>query len=286
MSGTGNASAAEALTPRKERFTFGIPLIARSCAPDWRRVGDLLELTLRSVLAQSDGDFTLLLAGHDAPESWTDLTRGDPRFRFLRADWNPERPTTRNDDGGCKKWMIKEHVREAGGGLLMYLDADDLIDRHLVETARARMRPDDVGAVVNGGIMLDFKSLRAVRLPHPRVYDGHFLELCGSSTIGRVEPASPDPVRRDPHEALGSHHAWPEAAAASGVALARLPVQGAYLVNTAQNHSELHGPFAEWRRELNDAVAREGTPLDRQTAACFGIDLDLLAAKSGAPGPE
>ena len=268
---------------RRESFFFGIPLIARSCAADWRRVGDLLELVLRSVLAQTDGGFTLFLAGHDAPESWIELTRGDPRFRFLKADWDPERPTSRNDDGGCKKWMIKERVHAAGGGLLMYLDADDLVDRRLVEVARARMRPEHVGAVVDGGIILDFSSLRAVRLPHREVYDGAFLELCGSSTIGRVEPASADPVRRDPHEALGSHHRWPEAAAETGVALARLPLRGAYLVNTAENHSELHGPFAEWRQALNAAVAREGTPMDRQTAAAFGIDLDLLAAKSRAP---
>ncbi|HET7410923.1 MAG TPA: hypothetical protein VFJ13_12065 [Paracoccaceae bacterium] len=266
----------------REPFFFGVPLIARSRAADWGRVGDLLELTLRSTLAQTDGAFTLLLAGHDVPEGWDRLVRGDRRFRFLRAGWDPAAPTRANDDGGAKKSMIVRAVRRAGGGLLMYLDADDLVDRRTVEVARAGIRREHVGGIAERGIMLDFRTLRAGALPMPGVYDGAFVELCGSSTVARIDPASPDPARRDPHAALGSHHLWPRAAAEAGLALARLPLMGAYVVNTDQNHSETHGPFAAWRRRLNAALAREGAPLDRVTAARFGVTLDLLAAKSCA----
>jgi Putative rhamnosyl transferase len=271
---------------RQERFVFGVPLIARAAADDWAAVEGLLELTLRSVLSQTDPDFELLLAGHDLPASWTALVSADPRFRFLPADWRPERPTGRNDDGGRKKWMIHEHVRKGGGGLLMFLDADDLLDRRTVCTARRMIGRTDLGGVVAGGIVLDLASLRFVRLPDRRVYDGMFLELCGSSTVGRIEPQSPDPARRDPHAALGSHHRWPEAAAAIGAGLARLPVSGAYLVNTGQNHSETHGPHAKWRRDLSAAVRRAGDPIDRATAARLGIDLDLLSAMSLVAAPR
>jgi hypothetical protein len=51
-----------------EPFTFGIPLIARAASDDWPLVEHLLDLTLRSVLAQRDGDFRVLLAAHDLPE--------------------------------------------------------------------------------------------------------------------------------------------------------------------------------------------------------------------------
>lgn len=255
----------------KERFVFGVPLIARAVAADWQRVGTLLKLTLRSVLAQSDAEYEVILAGHDRPECWERLAAGDPRFRFLQADWDPELPTARNDDAGMKKWRIKEEVQRSGGGLLMYLDADDLLDRRLVEIARAALAPEHVGAVVGGGVIVDFATWRAVPLPHPRIYEGPFHELCGSSTIGRIEPESRDPVRRDPHEALGSHHRWPQAAAEIGVQLAELPAWGAYLVNTSQNHSESHGPHADWRRELNAAVAREGEPLGPELKARFGL---------------
>lgn len=255
----------------RERFVFGIPLIARDVATDWRRVGTLLDLTLRSVLAQSDADYEVILAGHDRPEGWARLVGDDPRFRFLEADWDPEAPTARNDDAGMKKWRIKEQVQGSGGGLLMYLDADDLLDRQLVEIARAALSPDHVGGVVGGGVIVDFATWRAAPLPHPRIYDGSFHELCGSSTIGRIEPESHDPVRRDPHEALGSHHRWPQAAAEIGVRLAELPAWGAYLVNTSQNHSEAHGPHADWRRALNAAVAREGEPFGAALEARFGL---------------
>lgn len=264
----------------RERFVFGVPLIARSAAADWRRVDDLLEMTLRSVLAQTASDFTLFMAGHDAPESWSRLTRGDRRFRFLRADWDPATPTRANDDGGAKKHMIKQVVRRSGGGLLMFLDADDLIDCRVVDTARSTLSRRHVGGIVAQGIVLDLQTLNAISLPDPRVYQGGFVELCGSSTVARIEPDSPDPVRRDPNEALGSHHRWPEAASLAGVPVARLAVSGAYIVNTEQNHSETHGPHAGWRRDLNAAVAREGRPLDAEAAAGLGVGLDLLRAKS------
>ena len=268
------------LPPGRERFVFGVPLIARAAAEDWDRVAGLLELTLGSVLAQTDAYFELVLAGHDLPATWTALVAGDPRFRFLRAGWDPERPTGRNDDGGCKKWMISEHVRRGGGGLLMFLDADDLVDRRTVRTARRGIGRTQIGGVIGDGIVLDLATLRFVRLPDTRVYDGPFLELCGSSTIGRIEPQSPDPALRDPHATLGSHHRWPEAAAAMGARLAQLPLVGAYLVNTGQNHSEVHGPHAAWRRELTAAVQRVGKPIDRATAAALGLELELLRAKS------
>jgi hypothetical protein len=267
----------------RERFVFGVPLIARARAADWVRVGELLGLTLRSVLAQSEGDYELLLAGHDLPDSWADLVGGDRRFHFLQADWAPEAPTWRNDDGGCKKWMIGDHVRRTGGGLLMFLDADDLIDQRTVAAARCEIAREHVGGYIEQGIVLDCASLRFVRLPDPRVYAGQFIELCGSSTVGRIEPNSPDPIRRDPHAALGSHHRWPEAAAALGARLARLSVSGAYLVSTGENHSERHGPFADWRRALNAAGRRIGVPLDGATAARFGVELDILAGMTGMP---
>lgn len=254
-----------------ERFVFGIPLVARAVAGDWSRVDALLDLALGSVLAQTDGAFEVILAGHDRPPSWDRRAAGDGRLRFLRAEWAPAAPTGRNDDAGMKKWRIKAAVAAAGGGLLMFLDADDLVDRRLVETARAAIGPEHLGGWVGDGIIVDFPTGRAVALPDARVYNGAFHEICGSSTVARIEPASADPVRRDPHEALGSHHVWPSRAAELGVALVRLPVAGAYLVNTSQNHSESHGPFADWRRRLNAAVAEHGTPLSPELARGFGL---------------
>ena len=48
------------------------------------------------------------------------------------------------------------------------------------------------------------------------------------------------------------------------------------MVNTAANHSEVHGPFAEWRRLFNEAVLRDGLPADDRFLARFGLDRSAI----------
>jgi hypothetical protein len=47
----------------------------------------------------------------------------------------------------------------------MFLDADDWMDIGLVEAARAVIDPDQIGAVIEAGIVTDFQSLRAAPVP-------------------------------------------------------------------------------------------------------------------------
>jgi len=258
-----------------EPFVFGIPLIARAAAKDWTAVEHLFALTLRSVLAQSDPNFIVILAAHDVPAAWAGVA-GDPRFRLVRADWPPEPPTSANDDGGRKKWLIKQAVREMGGGLLMFLDADDWVARDLVAVARAAIQPDDVGAIVMDGFALDYAGLRLARFPIAGAFDGPFHGLCGSCTVGRIVAGAGELHRLDPHLALGSHHEWEASAAANGFSLARLETLGLYMVGTGQNHSETDGPFAAWRREVTESVRARGTPLSADLARIFGQDVREL----------
>ena len=265
-----------------EPFIFGIPLIARAAAGDWALVEHLLGLTLRSVLAQDDRDWRVLLAAHEVPGPWQAVA-GDPRFTLLRADWPVAPPTAANDDGGCKKWLVKQRVRADGGGLLMFLDADDWVPRELVRAARAAIGADRVGAVLGAGHAVDYRSGRALSFPLPDGAGGAFHQLCGSSTIARVVAGAAEPLHLDPHAALGSHHQWPEAAERLGAALAWLDLPGAYLVGTGENHSERDGPVAAWRRAITDAVRRDGTPLTPTLAARFGQDAAAWQAYR-APG--
>jgi hypothetical protein len=258
-----------------ESFTFGVPLIARAVAADWEQVDRLLALTLRSVLAQHDADFRLVLAAHDRPAAW-DAVADDRRFELVLADWTPQPPNAPNDDGGAKKWLVKERVRGGGGGLLMFLDADDWVPRDLVARARAAVTPAHVGGVVSRGLALDWQSRRVARFPLPGgLFAGPFHSLCGSSTVARVVPGGADELARDPHLVLGSHHQWPERAAELGVALARIEADGLYMIGTGQNHSEHQSPVADWRRAITDAVRTEGVPLDAATAARFGQEWPL-----------
>lgn len=249
-------------------FTFGIPLLPRACAGDWSRIETLLDLTLRSVLAQTDADFRVLIAGHDRPEQLPD----DPRIQFLQAEWPAEGVRSDNLDRGRKTQMINCNVRDTEGGLLMLLDADDWVDRALVEASRATISPDQVGGLIDAGFAVDFRSLRAAPIPHPHIFDQPFHRICGSSSVLKIEPGNSTPLHADPYSILHEHYRLPEAAAAHHGKLASLPVLGAYLINTSENHSETHGPFVDWRRVFTDAVNRWGEPLNQSLAGQFGLD--------------
>ena len=248
-------------------FTFGIALIARHHARDWQVVESLLQLTLASVLAQTDQDFRVVIAGHDRPQAIPD----DARFQFLAVDGPANGPDEHNSDGGMKKYRIGEYLLERGGGLLMLLDADDWVDRHLVERARARIGHEHVGGLIEDGYATDIRTLKTLRLPHECAFDIGFHRICGSSVIGYLDPKAAEAVRRDPCYTLGSHHQWLKAAASQGVTLARLPAVGNYLINTSENHSEHHGPHGDWRRELSVRVRALGSRISSDALSAFGL---------------
>jgi hypothetical protein len=259
-------------------FTFGIALTPRANARDWRVVERLLELTLASVAAQTDRDFRVLIAGHERPR-----LSADRRIRFERMAWPVQPPGPYNADSGRKKHWINDAVLAEGGGLLMLLDADDWVDRHTVEVARASLTGDAVGGVIRTGWAVDYQGLIAAPLPNPRIFGGDFHRVCGSSTVARLRPGLDDPVRRDPFSVLCSHHQWDEVAAEHDARLVDLPVPAAYLVNTHENHSDLHGLHADWRRGFTAAVTREGRPLDPALAARFGLTVAAVRGKALSP---
>jgi hypothetical protein len=260
-----------------EPFTFGIAFVPRATARNWPLAQALLDLTLTSIRAQTDADFRVVILGHDRPATLP----GDPRVEYLEADWPAEAPGPDNADSGRKKHAINDLALARGGGLLMFVDADDWVDRDLVATARTSIDPDHIGALIASGYATDFRTLRAAAIPHPRVFASEFHRLCGSSAVARLRPDHPDPLRRDPFSVLRSHHQWVEVAAHHGAALARLPVSANYLINTSENHSEVHGPHAGWRRGFTAAVNREGEPLDAEFAARFGLSRERVRAASG-----
>lgn len=252
-----------------EPFTFGIPLIARAATGNWPLVTALLDLTLTSVRGQTDPDFRIVIAGHDRPDTVPD----DARITFIATDWPAEAVRSDNLDSGRKKHAINEFVRHSGGGLLMFLDSDDWVDVRLVETARAVIGANHIGGLIGSGFATDLRNLHNVVIPHPAIFEGEFHRLCGSSTVARLRPEDADPLRRDPYKVLHEHYRWIEVAREYGAELIRLPVSGNYVINTTQNHSEVHGPFARWRRSFTRCVSRKGTEVDDAFLIRFGLRL-------------
>ena len=217
----------------------------------------------------------MLIAGHDRPP-----LPADPRIEFVAVDWPVEPPGPHNDDSGRKKHLLSERVLARGGGLFMVVDADDWVDRATVATARRLLAGEAaIGGVITRGEVVDLASLRAAALPDPRIF-GEFHRVCGSSTIARLRPEAAEPLRRDPFSVLRSHHAWLERSAEAGVELVRLPVSAGYLIGTSINHSDVHGPHADWRRGFRRAVNAHGAPLGADLAARFGLELDEVRAVS------
>jgi hypothetical protein len=96
----------------------------------------------------------------------------------------------------------------------------------------------------------------------------------------RLRPDAADPLRRDPCTALRSHHDWVEGARAHGAELARLPVSANCVINTSENHSEVHGPYAAWRQELTACGNRQGREIDDAAAARVGLGLEQIRTVS------
>jgi hypothetical protein len=162
----------------------------------------------------------------------------------------------------------------------MLVDADDWVDVRLVEAARTMIGHGRIGALIERGVIANFQTLRVATLPHPHVFEGAFHRICGSSSVARLRPDASEPLHRDPCHVLRSHHEWVERAQEHGAELVRLPVSGGYLINTSENHSEVHGPYAAWRRELAACVNREGYAIDGAIAARFGLSPDQIRAAS------
>ena len=255
-------------------FTFAIALTPAANAGDWPLAQALLALTLASLAAQTQADFRVLIAGHDRP-----VLPHDPRVEFLPVDWPVQPPGPHNDDSGRKKHFLSEVVLSRGGGLMMIVDADDWIDRRMAELSRRALADDQDGGVIASGEVVDIATLRAAPLPHPAIF-GEFHRVCGTSTVTRLRPDAADPLRRDPFSVLRSHHAWLERAEEVGARLVRLPVSAAYLVGTSINHSDLHGPHAQWRKSFRAAVNVHGAPLQPPDAARYGLTLDAVRAMS------
>ncbi len=255
-----------------EPFTFGIALLPRASARNWLLVEALIGLTWASLAAQTDQKFRVLIAGHDRPRTLAD----DPRLTFVSVDWPVESPGPHNADGGRKKDFLSDLVLSTGGGLFMALDADDWVDVRLVETARNGIGADAVGGLIGAGFATDFQRLRRSALPLVAMPGVDFHHVCGSSTVARLRPDLADPLRSNPFRLLRSHHEWDQTAAEHGAALVRLPLVGAYVVNTSENHSELHGPYAEWRRTFVECLDRDGAALDQAFVSRFGLEHVLV----------
>ncbi|HUQ34931.1 MAG TPA: glycosyltransferase [Aestuariivirga sp.] len=165
------------------KFTFAVPLVAKGATRDWEKVVDLLLATLDCLLRQTDPRFEILLAGTDRPPNLPT----DSRLTWIDVPTD-DTDTWRDalNDAGRKRQFAAWEFGRRGGGYLMFVDADDLVSRHLV--AFVRHDRNTAGYVLRSGFVYNQRLQRLSRLDSLSRKDFDFSHVCGSSVILHLSP--------------------------------------------------------------------------------------------------
>jgi hypothetical protein len=217
-------------------LVFGISLASRQVSSDWTRTSDLLGHTLRSLLAQSDSRFEVMVCGHEQPEI---EEMNDSRVRFIVSDAKPPTdPRRYRTDKMRKRRLIGAALRELGGGYFFPLDADDLVHRDFVK--HVRETDNKRGYAIMSGYALDYSGRKLA--PIPGVWASDYNRVCGSSALIYFHEDEL-PLDGENEEDLyfnlfQSHAYWPVMAEEFGRRLDPLPfAAGVYVLNHSQNLS-------------------------------------------------
>lgn len=261
------------------RFTFAIPLIGRAAARDWSKVQANLANTLKTLLAQTDPRVDILLAGTDRPNSLPD----DPRVSWIEvagggvASWRDAL-----EDAGRKRQFAAWECGRRGGGYLMFVDADDIVSRHLVAYVRQTRHPH--GYVLRSGYVLRVADRSLSRIGPDDQGRLDFSQVCGTSVIINLSPkdfgdignSSPTRYQRLFRD---GHVGFVAALAEEGLKAYEIPFPAAvYVTQTGDNISVTRAaPESEERRmQLNCMAERCSAgliPVSCHHIADFALDL-------------
>lgn len=170
--------------PKQSEFHLGIviPLKSRATSRDWTITCERLEATLQSLRGQTSQAYSVVLSGHEIPDScepfirsgWLSQVRVNHPLPDLGRPTEPERQAEITRDKNAKIVAGVQALLPQEPSHWFALDADDWVDRHLVETV-SRL-PRDHGAILRVGYQIHVPTHRyRVRRKLDR--------LCGSTSI-------------------------------------------------------------------------------------------------------
>jgi hypothetical protein len=196
----------------------------------YERVWDLLRDTTRSLCAQTDDEFRVVVVCDRARQ-----LSDDPRVHVVTVDWPPVDKKRANGDYKCRSALLDKgtkfavglgYVRQLGTDHVMFCDADDFVARDIA--AYVNQHPDANGWVLERGYVLTPKALTAL---------DRFNKLCGTSHIIQFELVNAGiPEGLDP--------TWP-------VDLVMAVMDKGFLIHILGNHQQA----GAW-------LASEGRPLE------------------------
>ncbi|WP_147125478.1 hypothetical protein [Shimia ponticola] len=166
------------------KVIFATAVIGKAKARDWKRVNSLLAATAVSVLNQTDPHWIWLVTGQDMPD-----LPDDPR-----VFWVPWNKSMEGHDQSPKMVDLVDQFPELNipEGILVPLDGDDLISKHLVADMRA-LPPS--GALFEKGYMYDAETRQVALTDRPGLGDLRNRPLyknCGTCIALPYQPGSAD----------------------------------------------------------------------------------------------
>ena len=256
---------------------FCIPLKSKQTTNNWPLIESLFNRTLKSIYNQSVDDFRIIVACHEIPAISTPI---DSRLEFLQADYKPPKMAgditmdksqehIRLSDKGAKKDMLANKLYEYGGGYVMFVDADDLISRRLVEYVLRDGHK--YGYIIKKGYEYNYQSSMIK-------YEFWFHRICGSSLIlnlSKEDLATHKGIKNSTsaYTKLMSrgHYYVNENSRKLRRPLKTLPFFGAmYVINTGENESQMFDNIG-WKRKIMRLVIPEFAP-SRKIGVEFGLD--------------
>lgn len=241
------------------------------------RVLSLLRASLKSVCAQTDQDFRVIVVANQEDH----IGFAHPNVEWLVVDFPPPSehsgPRTGINavrrDKGCKYAAGLSRAREYAPDFVMFFDADDLVHREI--TAFCNARKDESGWYVDHGFVWRHGTHIYGRMEE-------FYKWCGTCNIVKFDlfnwprrlsvASSREEIEEIlgedfVHRILGAHPFTVDYFAARGAPLAPLPFAGAvYVRGTDENHSGLFygSVLRSWPKIINRTFCDE-----------FGLDVDL-----------
>ena len=186
----------------------------------------------------------MIIVGHDRP----DLAElADRRVTFLQtAIARPETGKQKQIDQIHKRRIAAAEIGRRGGGYIMVVDADDLVDHRIVSFVRRDRHP--VGYMVRAGYVLDDATGRIGLLPDRRRVQ-QFWSNCGTCAVLNFTADDLPQMMSDrvdyeregrPYERmLVGHRLWETALMLRGLYPATLPFRGViYRMNSGDNLSD------------------------------------------------
>lgn len=253
-------------------FFFCIPLQPKANANNWERVCAVLNQTLRSIQNQKNQNFTVFLAGQDRPDIEPDIK---VKVNWLQADWTVQNANNEKlRDKRRKRIILLRAVREAGGGYVMMLDADDLVSNRLVEYVLTDLNPN--GYIIERGYAYDWGN--GCIAPIPGAWSKTFDSVCGSCSVIKYGVDDLPPARSAETEEgarhlatqLKQHSQWKHVMSDLGRPLAVVPFPAAvYVLNHSNN---LHYSIKAMRQEeVPLRIAKRKLPVTPELSQEFSL---------------